>query len=91
MMDDANLLMPGATSKKKFSSFEMHLEFMLSFMPNARGQARSNSGCYMQGRYEVQMLDSFGLSGEYNECGGIYETRKPNVNMCFPPSELADL
>lgn len=85
MMDDAKLLMPGATSKGKFSSFEMHLEFMLSFMPNARGQARSNSGCYMQGRYEVQMLDSFGLTGENNECGGIYETRKPNLNMCFPP------
>lgn len=85
MMSDDNLLMPGATSKQKFGSFELHVEFMLSFMPNARGQARSNSGCYMQGRYEVQMLDSFGLSGEYNECGGIYEIRKPNVNMCFPP------
>ena len=85
MMSDDHLLMPGATSKQKFGSFELHVEFMLSFMPNARGQARSNSGCYMQGRYEVQMLDSFGLSGEYNECGGIYEIRKPNVNMCFPP------
>lgn len=84
-MSEDKLLMPGATSKEKFSSFEMHLEFMLSFMPNARGQARSNSGCYMQGRYEVQMLDSFGLTGENNECGGIYETRKPNLNMCFPP------
>jgi len=84
-MSDEKLLMPGATSKQKFGSFELHLEFMLSFMPNARGQARSNSGCYMQGRYEVQMLDSFGLTGESNECGGIYEIRKPNVNMCFPP------
>ena len=84
-MSDDNLLMPGVTSKEKFGSFELHVEFMLSFMPNARGQSRSNSGCYMQGRYEVQMLDSFGLAGENNECGGIYEIRKPDVNMCFPP------
>ena len=84
-LSDDKLLLPGATSKEKFGSFELHVEFMLSYMPNARGQARSNSGCYMQGRYEVQMLDSFGLTGENNECGGIYEIRKPNVNMCFPP------
>lgn len=78
-------LKQGVTSKEKFQSFELHLEFMLSFMPNARGQGRSNSGCYMQGRYEVQMLDSFGLTGENNECGGVYSIRKPNTNMCFPP------
>ena len=84
-MSDDKLLMQGVTSKEKFASFELHIEFMTSFMPNARGQSRSNSGCYMQGRYEVQMLDSFGLTGENNECGGIYEIRKPNVNMCFPP------
>jgi len=84
-LSEDSFLLPGATSKEKFGSFELHVEFMLSYMPNARGQARSNSGCYMQGRYEVQMLDSFGLTGENNECGGIYEIRKPNVNMCFPP------
>lgn len=79
------LLMEGVNSKEKFQSVELHLEFQLSFMPNGRGQGRSNSGCYLQGRYEVQILDSFGLSGEHNECGGIYTIKKPNVNMCFPP------
>jgi hypothetical protein len=82
---DGNLLMQGVTSKQKFQNYSMHLEFLLSYMPTARGQGRANSGCYAQGRYEVQILDSFGLSGEHNECGGIYTIKKPDVNMCFPP------
>ena len=56
-------------------------------MPNAKGQARGNSGVYNQGRYEVQVLDSYGLSGEDNECGGIYKVARPLVNMCAPPMQ----
>ena len=84
-ISDDGYLMEGVTSHKTFQSYKLHLEFMTSFMPNARGQGRANSGCYLQGRYEVQILDSFGLTGEYNEAGGIYEISKPSVNMCFPP------
>jgi hypothetical protein len=79
------LLMPGATSKPTFQDCTLHMEFQLSFMPHAREQARSNSGAYLQGRYEVQILDSFGLEGKHNECGGIYEIADPKVNMCYPP------
>lgn len=82
---DGDLLQQGVTSQQKFQSFSLHLEFLLSYMPTAKGQGRANSGCYCQGRYEVQILDSFGLTGENNECGGLYEIKKPDVNMCFPP------
>jgi hypothetical protein len=82
---DDGLLIAGATSKQKFQSCQLHVEFQLPFMPAARGQGRGNSGVYLQGRYEVQMLDSFGLAGDDHECGGLYGIKAPSVNMCFPP------
>lgn len=79
------LLAAGCKTKRSFTNFFVHLEFLLPFRPTARGQERGNSGVYLQDRYEVQVLDSFGLKGEDNECGGIYTQAKPLVNMCFPP------
>jgi len=74
-------------TKKKFTDFKLHVEFRTPFMPDARGQARGNSGVYLQERYEVQVLDSYGLEGKDNECGGIYKVGAPIVNMCAPPTQ----
>lgn len=84
-MSVEKLLLADTYSKEKFTDHSLHVEFRTPFRPEARGQARGNSGVYIQSRYEVQVLDSFGLSGEDNECGGIYKIAKPKVNMCYPP------
>ncbi|MFN0126671.1 MAG: DUF1080 domain-containing protein [Verrucomicrobiales bacterium] len=84
-MTDDGLLIAGATSRQEFQNFRLHLEFRTPYKPAARGQDRGNSGAYAQGRYEVQVLDSFGLAGENNEAGGIYSVAAPSVNMCLPP------
>jgi len=82
---EGNLLNWGVTSKQEFTDYKLHLEFRCSFMPNDRGQGRANSGVYQQSRYEVQVLDSFGLPGENDDCGAIYKIANTKVNMTFPP------
>lgn len=84
-MTKDGLLMVGTETVRKFGSHKLHIEFRTPFQPTARGQGRGNSGVYIQGRHECQVLDSFGLEGENNECGGIYTVAKPLVNACLPP------
>lgn len=84
-MTDDGLLMQGADFKRTFTDFKLHIEFRLPYMPHDRGQKRGNSGVYIHSRYEVQMLDSFGLEGAFNQCGALYRYQPPRINMCLPP------
>jgi hypothetical protein len=84
-LTDDGLLMEGVTTTGEFGDARWHVEFRLPYQPHDRGQGRGNSGAYFNGSYEVQMLDSFGLEGKDNECGGIYKVAPPKVNMCLPP------
>ena len=79
-----DLLFRGTTSKKGFATGKLHIEFRTPYQPRAGGQGRGNSGVYVLGR-EIQVLDSFALEGKIDECGAFYGSRKPTVNMCFPP------
>jgi len=84
-MTEDGLLMEGTETAVGYGDMRLHLEFRLPYMPHARGQGRANSGVYVQSRYEIQILDSFGLKGAFNECGALYRERKPDLNMCLPP------
>ena len=84
-LTDAGNLKQGTASVKSFGDHSLHIEFLTPFQPQARGQGRGNSGVYVQGKYEVQVLDSFGLEGKMNECGGIYSVKDCDLNMCYPP------
>ncbi|WP_435017556.1 3-keto-disaccharide hydrolase [Tundrisphaera sp. TA3] len=72
-------------SKDTFGDMQVHVEFNIPYMPDKTGQARGNSGVYLQGIYELQVLDSYGLEPKNNECGGIYQQIVPAVNACKPP------
>lgn len=54
-------------------------------MPEHRDQNRANSGIYIQNRYEVQVVDSFGWPPAINGIGSLYNESAPRVNASYPP------
>ena len=93
LLDD-RLLDVGTTSRRKFGSLQIHLEFVCPFMPTARGMQRGNSGIYVKREWEVQIVDSFGWHHEshkferlskFGRSGGIHEMIGPRINMSLPP------
>ena len=75
-------------TQERFADFFLHLEFMTPDMPDATGQAKGNSGVFLQGRYEIQVLDSYGIETPgKGDCGAIYDQYAPLINACKPPLE----
>jgi hypothetical protein len=75
------------TREKFGGKFKLHVEFRVPYEPEKKGQARGNSGVYVQGRYEVQVLDSYGIDKpQKNDCGAIYGVAAPRVNACKAPT-----
>ncbi len=77
-------------TEQKFTDFELHIEF----------QATSNSGVYLQGRYEIQVNNDYKAKPKIvekdgkkievwdtHQCGAIYGLIAPSKNMAKPPKE----
>jgi hypothetical protein len=84
-VDSRKLLQAGTKTKHKYQDFKLHVEFLIPFKPKATGQERGNSGIYIQDRYEVQVLDTFGHPPEFNGAASTYRQTAPKINMSYPP------
>ena len=87
LQDDGSMQVCSSSllTNQELGSGTYHVEFMTPFMPNERDQGRGNSGVYVLGRYEVQVLDSFGNGPRDNWCGGIYKKAVPIADAVLPP------
>ena len=74
-------------SKYEYGDAHVHVEFHIPHMPYVEGQWKGNSGVYIQGCYEIQVLDSFGHEPKHDECGGIYNIAAPLTNASLPEGE----
>jgi hypothetical protein len=90
LFDGGVEVVPGSgdiRTRQAYGDMRLHLEFQVPPpQPNAAEQDRGNSGVYLQARYEVQILDSFGhVLSDANDCGAIYGVKDATVNESFPP------
>ena len=75
-------------STEKFRDAQIHLEFAIPFMLEQKDQMRGNSGVYLHGKYEIQILDSYhNPTYAVGACGAIYGQSPPLVNASRPPEQ----
>jgi hypothetical protein len=75
-------------SKRKFSNFQLHIEWRTPSEVTGESQGRGNSGVFLQELYEVQVLDSYNNRTYRNgQAGSIYKQYAPLVNCCRKPGE----
>lgn len=76
------------STKEEFGNFQLHLEFATPAKVKGHGQDRGNSGVFLFGRYEVQVLDSYdNRTYPDGQCGALYGQCPPLVNAVKKPGE----
>lgn len=94
LVDGAMKVVPGTGSiatRESYRDFRVHIEFNVPQLPpltegKGRGN-RGNSGVYLQRRYEVQILDSYGVELKDWDCGALYRVKLPDSNASKPAGE----
>jgi hypothetical protein len=91
-LSDRHLLVVGGSgnlqTRQRFGDLQLHLEWMAPAPPRGDGQGRGNSGVYLMGLYEIQVLDSY-QNDTYpdGQAGALYGQHPPLVNASRPPGE----
>ena len=75
-------------SNQEFGSCKLHVEFATPNEVKGSGQGRGNSGVFLMGQYEIQVLDSYkNITYPDGQCGALYGRAKPLVNASRGPGE----
>lgn len=75
-------------TKQSFGDCQIHIEWRTPAEVKGEGQGRGNSGIFLMGRYELQVLDNYNnVTYSNGQAGSIYKQRMPLVNVCRPPGE----
>lgn len=75
-------------TREAFGSCQLHLEWMAPNPPSGKDQGRGNSGVFLMGRYELQVLDCYdNLTYADGQTAALYGQTPPLVNVCRPPGE----
>ena len=78
----------GIASRQAFGDMQLHLEWSSPTEVQGHSQHRGNSGVFLMGRYEVQILDSFdNRSYADGQAAAMYGQYPPDVNVCRAPGE----
>jgi len=75
-------------TKKKFKDFQLHIEWRVPENEQKEGEFKGNSGIYLQGKYEIQVLNSYeNITSPVTQAASIYKVRPPLVNVGLKPGE----
>lgn len=75
-------------TKQEFGDCQLHIEWRTPSVVKGEGQGRGNSGIFLMGRYELQVLDNYkNVTYSNGQAGSIYKQHMPLVNACRQPGE----